>query len=245
MKQKDNSKILSNKNCLVTGATGGLGIEICRILLEKECNIFLTSTNKLKLKNTEIELSKNFKGSKIFSHETDLRKTDQITKLIDTVKKEMGTVEIIINCAGIFSSKSIDNTTLNEFEDIFNVNVKAPFLLAKNFIGEMKKRRWGRIVNIGSSSSYSGFKNSIAYCTSKHGVLGLSRSLFEEVKSDNIRVFSFSPGSIKTNMGKQVKNQNFDTFLDPKEIASFIIFTISFDSQLITSENQIRRLNPE
>ena len=157
----------------------------------------------------------------------------------------METVEIIINCAGIFSSKSIDNTTLNEFEDIFNVNVKAPFLLAKNFIGEMKKRRWGRIVNIGSSSSYSGFKNSTAYCTSKHGVLGLSRSLFEEVKSDNIRVFSFSPGSIKTNMGKQVKNQNFDTFLDPKEIASFIIFTISFDSQLITSENQIRRLNPE
>ena len=245
MKQKDNSKILSNKNCLVTGATGGLGIEICRILLEKECNIFLTSTNKLKLKNIEIELSKNIKDSKIFSHETDLRKTDQIKKLIETVKKEMETVEIIINCAGIFSSKSIDNTTLNEFEDIFNVNVKAPFLLAKNFIGEMKKRRWGRIVNIGSSSSYSGFKNSTAYCTSKHGVLGLSRSLFEEVKSDNIRVFSFSPGSIKTNMGKQVKNQNFDTFLDPKEIASFIIFTISFDSQLITSENQIRRLNPE
>ena len=168
MKQKDNSKILSNKNCLVTGATGGLGIEICRILLEKECNIFLTSTNKLKLKNIEIELSKNFKDSKIFSHETDLRKTDQITKLIDTVKKEMGTVEIIINCAGIFSSKSIDNTTLNEFEDIFNVNVKAPFLLAKNFIGEMKKRRWGRIVNIGSSSSYSGFKNSTA--SSSNGV---------------------------------------------------------------------------
>ena len=120
MKQKDNSKILSNKNCLVTGATGGLGIEICRILLEKECNIFLTSTNKLKLKNIEIELSKNFKDSKIFSHETDLRKTDQIKKLIEKVKKEMETVEIIINCAGIFSSKSIDNTTLNEFEDIFN-----------------------------------------------------------------------------------------------------------------------------
>ena len=245
MKQKEMSKILSNKNCLITGATGGLGIEICKMLLEKECNVFLTSTNKSKLKNIEIKLSKKFKNSKIFIQKTDLRKTDQIEKLVDKIKKEMGDVDVIVNCAGIFSSKSIDKTTLNEFEDIFNVNVKAPFLLAKNFVPEMRKRRWGRIINIGSSSSYSGFKNSTAYCTSKHGILGLSRSLFEEVKSDNIRVFSFSPGSIKTNMGKQVKNQNFDTFLDPKEIASFIIFTISFDSQLITSENQIRRLNPE
>ena len=245
MKQKEMSKILSNKNCLITGSTGGLGMEICRMLLEKECNVFLTLTNKSKLKNIEIELSKKFKNSKIFIYKTDLRKTDQIEKLVDKIKKEMGDVDVIVNCAGIFSSKSIDKTTLNEFEDIFNVNVKAPFLLAKNFIAEMRKRRWGRIVNIGSSSSYSGFKNSTAYCTSKHGILGLSRSLFEEVKSDNIRVFSFSPGSIKTNMGKQVKNQNFDTFLDPKEIASFIIFTISFDSQLITYENQIRRLNPE
>lgn len=245
MKQKEMSKILSNKNCLITGATGGLGREICKMLLEKECNVFLTSTNKSKLKNIEIKLSKKFKNSKIFIQKTDLRKTDQIEKLIDKIKKEMGDVDVIVNCAGIFSSKSIDKTTLNEFEDIFNVNVKAPFLLAKNFVPEMRKRRWGRIVNIGSSSSYSGFKNSTAYCTSKHGILGLSRSLFEEVKSDNIRVFSFSPGSIKTNMGKQVKNQNFDTFLDPKEIASYIIFTIAFDSQLITYENQIRRLNPE
>ena len=86
----------------------------------------------------------------------------------------------------------------------------------------MVSKKWWRIVNIGSSSSYNGFKNTSIYCSSKHALLGLSRSLHDELKEHNIRTFCVSPGSIKTSMGKRVIGQNYDTFMDPKEIAEWL-----------------------
>jgi short-subunit dehydrogenase len=109
----------------------------------------------------------------------------------------------------------------------------------------MIKNRWGRIINIGSSSSYSGFKNGSIYCSSKHAVLGLSRALHDELKSKNVRTFCISPGSIKTEMGKISKEQNFETFLNPKEIAKYLVFIISFDSELISDEIRLNRMNIE
>jgi len=237
---------LSKKNCLITGATGGLGKEIVKNLIQKNCNLFLTSTNEKKLKTLKKKLMENKENtSKIFIYKSDLCKIDQINDLIKKIKENMKSIDIIINCAGKFSSKSINDLTLEEFDNIINLNLKAPFLLTKNFIKEMKKAKWGRIVNIGSSSSYTGYKNTSAYCASKHGILGFSRAIQEEVKEENVRVYTFSPGSIKTKMGKKIKEQDYETFMEPKEIADFIVYTISFDSQLTTPEIRFMRFNPK
>ena len=107
----------------------------------------------------------------------------------------------------------------------------------------MVSKKWGRIVNIGSSSSYNGFKNTSIYCSSKHALLGLSRSLHDELKEHNIRTFCVSPGSIKTSMGKRVIGQNYDTFMDPKEIAEFIVYIISFDKEMVSEEIKLNRIN--
>ena len=100
----------------------------------------------------------------------------------------------------------------------------------------------GRIVNIGSSSAYAGFKETSIYCGSKHALLGLSRAVYEELKEHNIRTFCISPGSVKTDMGKKVKNQNFDTFIDPKEIAEYVSFVMSFDGSMISEEIRLNRV---
>ncbi|EPA05342.1 hypothetical protein BG20_I0134 [Candidatus Nitrosarchaeum limnium BG20] len=105
----------------------------------------------------------------------------------------------------------------------------------------MKEKKWGRIINIGSSSSYQGFSEGTIYCSSKHALLGLSRSLFAELKESKIRVFSISPGSIKTKMGKQDKKQNYKTFLDPKEVAEYIVYSINFDKELVSEEIRLNR----
>ena len=107
----------------------------------------------------------------------------------------------------------------------------------------MISNKWGRIVNIGSSSSYQGFKNTSVYCSSKHALLGLSRSLHAELKEFNVRTFCVSPGSIKTPMGKLVVDQNYETFLNPKEIAEFITKIISFNNEMISEEIRINRIN--
>ncbi len=235
-------EIIENKNCLITGATGGLGNHLAKILLENNCNIFLTSKNNLKLKKLQKELEiKNTNNCKIMFQSGDLTKISDIKKIIGNVRKNFKTIDILINNAGVFLSKPISKSKIEEFQSIFDVNVRAPFLFSKEFSQDMKKKKWGRIINIGSSSSYHGFSEGTIYCSSKHALLGLSRSLFAELKEAKIRTFCISPGSIKTKMGKQDKKQNFETFLDPKEVAEYIVYSIKFDKELVSEEIRLNR----
>lgn len=234
--------ILKNKNCLITGATGGLGSQISEILLQNNCNVFLTARDQIKLKKLKNLLEKrNHSKGNIFFQSGDLTKISDIKKIILEVRKNLRTVDILINSAGIFLSKPISKSQIEEFHNIFDVNVRAPFLFSKEFSQDMKRKKWGRIINIGSSSSYNGFSDGTIYCSSKHALLGLSKSLFAELKYLNIRTFCISPGSIKTKMGRQDKKQNFKTFLDPKEVAEYIVFCMTFDKELVSEEIRLNR----
>ena len=194
--------ILKNKNCLVTGATGGIGKEISKELASNSCNLFLTSTNNTKLIKLKNQLKKINKNIKIEFLSADLTIQEDITELIGTINEKFSSIDIIINSAGIFMIKSIEKSTIDDFEKSINLNVKLPFILCKEFTKNMIKKKWGRVIMIGSSSSYSGFDKGSVYCASKHSILGLSRALNAELKKKNVRVLSISPASTQTNMGK-------------------------------------------
>jgi 3-oxoacyl-[acyl-carrier protein] reductase len=233
-----------NKNCFISGATGGLGTEIAKTLLANGCNLFLTAKSRQKLiRLKQVLEDHNETSSKIYFYEGDLSKLKDISKITTQAKNKLGTIDILINSAGIFLSKPIVQTSLDEYEKVFDINIRAPFLFCKEFSKYMIKKKWGRIVNIGSSSSYQGFKNGSVYCSSKHSLLGLSRTLHAELKEHGIRTFCISPGSIKTRMGKLSKDQDFDTFLDPVEVAKYVEFVISFDKELISEEIRLNRIN--
>ena len=138
--------------------------------------------------------------------------------------------------------KSIQQSTIDDYEKCMNLNVKLPFILSKEFSRNMSKKKWGRIVMIGSSSSYSGFENGSIYCTTKHSILGLSRALNAELKKKNIRVISVSPASTQTDMAKISTDQDFSTFLNPKEVAKYIIHVLSFDNEMIIDESRLNRI---
>ena len=236
-------KLLSGKNCLVTGASGGIGKEIAKLLVENNCNIILTGKTKDKLKklNDELKLIKQ-NNVKIDFFPAVISKIEDITKLISFVKNLFPSIDILINCAGVFPISSLQNASLEDFENCFNLNIKAPFILSKEFTKNMIEKQWGRIINIGSSSSYDGFKDTSIYCASKHALLGLSRSMFDELKEFNVRTFCISPGSVKTDMAKVLTKQDFSTFIDPKEVAEMIMFVISFDNEMIPEEIRLNRL---
>jgi len=236
-------ELLSGKNCLLTGASGGIGKEIAKQLVKNNCNVFLTGKTKDKLEKLILELeSINHNNVKIDYFSSDISNVDGITKLISNVNNSFPTIDILINCAGTFPIFSLQNTSLEEFENCFNVNIKAPFVLTKEFAKTMMEKQWGRIINIGSSSSYDGFKDTSIYCASKHALLGFSRSILDELKEFNVRTFCISPGSVKTDMGKVLTKQDFSTFIDPNEIAQMIIFAISFDNEMIPEEIRLNRL---
>ena len=238
-------KKFQNKNCLIVGASGGIGNEIAKKMSELDCNLFLVGKNKNKLSALKKEITNKNKTIKIEFGLVDLTDDQSINNLIKKIRNEFGTIDILINTAGLFIVKSIQNSSIQEFDDCFRINVRAPFIFCKEFSKDMKKRGWGRIVNIGSSSSYNGFKNGTVYCSTKHSLLGLSRALFMELKEYGIRTYCISPGSTKTKMGRLSKDQNFETFLNPNEIAEYLTFVISFDNELISEEIKLNRIKIE
>lgn len=236
--------ILNTKTCFISGATGGLGRCIAKEMYAQGCNLFLTgrSEARLRMLGEEISASADKKGKVPFIS-GDLQSEQETDKIITAARKEMGKIDILINAAGIFLVKKLADTSPDDLQRAFNINVRAPFIFVKEFSKEMIINGWGRIVNIGSSSAYQGFEKTSIYCTTKHALLGLSRSLHAELKGYNVRMFSISPGSIKTAMGKKVKGQDFDTFLDPHEIARYIAFVISFDKQMVSEEIRLNRID--
>ena len=233
---------LKNKNCLITGATGGIGKEVSIQLADQSCNLFLTGRNKKKLESLKKLLIKNNPDINIEYKEGDLTRLSDIKNIVTDAKHFFGNIDILINCAGIFMIKSIGKSTVEDFDKSINLNVRAPFILSREFSKDMVSKKWGRIVLIGSSSSYSGFENGSVYCASKHSILGLSRALNIELKKKNVRVMCISPSSTKTNMGKISVDQDFNTFLNPKEVAEYIIFILSFDNEMSIDESRLNRM---
>lgn len=233
--------ILKNKTCFLTGASGGIGREIAIQLAKSGCNVFLTGRNTTKLESLRKEIEDIRNNAKVFYHTGNFNKIGDIENIIKSVREKLGKIDILINSAGIFPITSIVDSTLEDFDECFNVNIKAPFIFCKEFSKDMIENKWGRIVNIGSSSAYAGFKDTSIYCASKHALLGFSRSIYNELKEHNIRTFCVSPGSVKTKMGKLLKNQDFNTFIEPEELAKYVIFLISFDDNMIPEEVRLNR----
>ena len=245
MEDKMEDNLLKNKNCLITGATGGLGREIAIELAKKGCNLFLTS-KKEDLQKLQLEIKNNNDKILVEYQCVDLRYDDGVKILVKNIREKFSSIDILINCAGENHRKPLSESTLEEYDSCMNLNVRAPFVLSKEFSKDMVKNNWGRIVNIASSSAHNGFKNAAIYCTSKHALLGLSRTLFAELKNQNVRTFCISPGSMKTRMAKEdeglLAEQDYSTFMDPHEVAEFIINIISYDNEMISQEINLSRL---
>ena len=242
-----NKKILQGRKCVITGATGGLGKQIAIEFAKAGCNLFLIGRQNKKLQSLKDELKNINQKIEIYYKSTDLRKNNDLNELISTIRKQFSTIDILVNCAGNFPINPLSESTLEEYDSCMNLNVRAPFVLSKEFSKDMAKNNWGRIVNIASSGAYNGLKNTSIYRSSKHALLGLSRSFYNELKEFNVRTFCFSPGPMKTDMGKDIinkenPNEEYETFMQPKEIAEFIVFTISFENNMMSPEIRLGRI---
>jgi NAD(P)-dependent dehydrogenase (short-subunit alcohol dehydrogenase family) len=234
------STILKDRTALVTGATGGLGQAIVEELALQGCRVFLTGRDPARLEQAQRAL--RARGLETHAEAADLAETGNVERLARRAAEVMGQVDILVNSAGIFPVAALEEGTVADYDLCFAVNVRAPFLLMRTLAPAMAQRQWGRIANIGSSSAYAGFKDTAVYCSSKHALLGLSRSLYQEYKARGVRVFCLSPGSIQTEMGRKVRGQVFETFIRPEEAARYLSFMISFDGEMISEEVRLNRL---
>ncbi|MDG1156229.1 MAG: SDR family NAD(P)-dependent oxidoreductase [Litorivicinaceae bacterium] len=229
----------SGKTALITGATGAIGSAVAKRLAQEKVNLILISSGEDRLN----KLKEDFSSHDIETEGIicDLSSLTELTHLINNELKNRR-VDILINSAGVFPNKPIHEMKPEDYLSVLNVNLNAAYLLCASMSSGMVQSSWGRIVNVGSSSCYSGFRNTTAYCVSKHGMLGLSRSLHDELKDLGVRVYNISPSSTQGRMGLATVGQDYSTFLDPDEVADYIMFVISHDGNVMSEEVFLKRM---
>ena len=238
---------LQNKNCLITGATGSLGTALAMEFGRNNCNLFLTSQSDSKLISLQNTIMKKFDTISVKTFASNLANMSDIDNLINNVRQSYTKIDILINCAGILPIKFIQDSSMDDFDECFNINIRAPIFLTKEFVKDMVHQKWGRIVNIASSGAYNGQEKTIIYRATKHALLGFSKAIHKEFREYNIRTFCISPGPIKSKMGELIqpnlsKNEDYNTFINPSDISDFIAHLASYDNEMFSEEIRLGRI---
>ena len=235
-----NTEILKGKCAFISGATGGIGGEIAVALAKEGCNLFLTSTTDLSLQAI-VGKCKEY-GVRVESCSGDLSNEKDIYNIINFAKENYKGIDILVNSAGVFPNENLFAIDDKSYSKVMDINFRSAFIFTREFSKYMTKNKWGRIVNIGSSSAYSGFGGTSLYCATKHALLGFSRAIHDELKQFNVRSYYISPSSTQSKMGRATKGQDYETFLHPSDIAKYVVFSISFNSNLISEEIFLKRM---
>ena len=231
---------LEGKKALITGASGGIGKEIAKVLIEHNAEVCVSGRN-----HEELNALKNSLGKKCHVVTCDLSKKDEIIELIKKADEFMGYIDILVNNAGITKDNIFLRMSENEWEDVLNVNLNSTFNILKLITKGMVKRKYGRIINISSVVGVTGGAGQVNYSASKAGLIGLTKSLSQEIATRNITVNCIAPGFIETPMTEKLDDKRKDAILNsipmnrigkPKDLSSAIIFLASQESSYITGQ---------
>ncbi len=238
--------LLNKKNCFISGAAGSLGKSFVKKFAHEGCNLFLTDIDNKRLAGLKEEIkSITDKNIKISYKSGNLEINDEVENILKKARADLGDFDILVNCAGITHFKPFTKTSISEFDKMFDINIRATYLLSINLCRDMIKKGWGRIINIGSTTAYRSLRDLPLYSASKHAVLGLSKAMYQELVDYNVKVYVVNPGALKSEMGKFVVenfNEDWDTFIDPDEVAEYVIYTIKYDENMINDDIRLNRV---
>ena len=231
---------LKNKKALVTGASGGIGKEIVKVLNSFGAEVCLSGRN-----TDELEILKSSLKGDNHLIKADLLNSKDISMLIEETEEKMGQIDILVNNAGITKDNIFLRMNDKEWDDVMSVNLTSVFKVSKLAVKGMIKRRYGRIINITSVVALTGGPGQANYSASKAGVIGMSKSLSQEVASRQITVNCIAPGYIETNMTKDLDEKRRNSILDaipskrlglPSDLSSAVIFLASEESGYLTGQ---------
>ena len=230
---------LKDKKILITGATGGIGYSLVKKFYESGSTVLATGTNEDKLS----KLKNEFKNIKTKSFKLDQH--SEIEEFIDSCNTELGSIDVLINNAGITLDNLAIRLTDESWKKVIDINLTSTFLMCKQAIKKMLKNKQGKIINITSIVAHTGNLGQANYAASKAGIIGFSKSLATEYAKKKINVNCISPGFIKTEMTDKI-NEEFKKILISKipsgdlgngeDVANCTAFLASEMSDYITGE---------
>ena len=229
---------LTGKNAVVTGASGGIGADIARMLHGAGATVGLSGTRVEPLEALAAEL-----GERAHVLPCNLSDMEAVTELPKQAAAAMGSVDILVNNAGITRDNLFMRMSDDEWSSVMDVNLTATFKLCKGVMRGMMKARWGRIVNISSIVGATGNPGQANYAASKAGMIGMSKSLAYEVASRGITVNAVAPGFITTAMTDKLNDDQKGAIMtqipagrmgEPSEIASAVLYLASTEAGYVT-----------
>ena len=233
------------KTAIVTGASGGIGAAICKKLAPMKMNLVLSGRKRDMLDDLASELRRM--GAEVIICDGDVTDSTFVRTLPQAALDHFGCLDVLINCAGIAQNQRFDEVTEEDFDQIMNLNVRAPFFLCQASLPALRQSDCGTIINMTSVVTHKGYPLQSVYAASKHALAGFSKSLANEVYKENLRVHLISPGGVYTPMVALARPDLTPDMLSlPEDIADIAVFYLEHrDANAVIDEIQVHRAGKE
>ncbi len=236
--------ILSGKTAIITGATRGIGKGLAEKFAQEGANIAFTYSSSIDAANA-LEKSLNALGIKAKGYQSNAADFDAAQELTAEIIKEFGSIDILINNAGITKDGLLMRMSEDDFDKVINVNLKSVYNMTKAVIRPMMKQRNGAIINMSSVVGVKGNAGQANYAASKSGVIGFTKSVALELGSRNIRCNAIAPGFIETEMTAKLGEEVVKEWRNaiplkrggtPEDVANACLFLASDMAAYITGQ---------
>lgn len=237
-------KLLQGKTAIITGASRGIGRGIAKVFAEQGANVAFTYSSSVQAAE-ELEKELSVYGVKVKGYQSNAADFNEAQKLVDDVIAAFGTVDILINNAGITKDNLLMRISEEDFDKVIEVNLKSVFNMTKAVQRIMLKNKAGSIINMSSVVGVKGNAGQTNYAASKAGVIGFSKSVALELGSRNIRCNVIAPGFIETEMTDKLSAEVVEGWRNaiplkrggtPEDVANVCVFLASDMSAYITGQ---------
>lgn len=232
----------SGRVALITGAGGGIGRAIAKRLAADQMKLVLVGRTESKL----IETKNLLPEAEVSIITGDLLDPAFPKVCIQKAVEAFGRLDVLINNAGLAQSQPFESITSDEYDRIMNTNVKAPFLLTQTALPHLRASDYATVINIASVTAHKGYPLQSVYAASKHALIGMSKSLANEVYKEGIRVHVISPGGVFTDMVRISRpDLSEEGMILPEDVAEIAAFFLEHRTNAVIDEIQTHRVGKE
>jgi 3-oxoacyl-[acyl-carrier protein] reductase len=236
--------LLENKNVIITGGSRGIGKAIAEKFAQNGANLAITC---IKMSDEALDLVKNLEshGVKAKAYESDASDFESAIKLAENVFNDFGSIDVLVNNAGITKDNLLLRMSEEDFNDVMKVNMNSVFNNTKAVLRQMLKQKNGSIINLSSVVGVKGNAGQSNYSSSKAAIIGFTKSVALELGSRNIRCNAIAPGFIETEMTKALQQDQINEWAEsiplkrsgkPEDVANTTLFLASDMSSYITGQ---------
>jgi 3-oxoacyl-[acyl-carrier protein] reductase len=230
---------LCKQVAVVTGAGRGIGEAIAIKLARMGAAVVLTARDQARLATVKAKIEQQ--GGKALAVACDLTDVAAVAGLAERVAKEHSRCDILVNNAGVgVARKPLVDLPVEEWDQVMNTNLRAPYLTIRSFAPMMISARFGHIINISSLAGKNVLPEGAAYSASKWGLNGLTYSVAEELRSYNVRVSVIAPGSVNTQFGDGSSTRDRTRMVQPEDVAKVVAMLVTQSPTSFVSEVLLR-----